>query len=91
MTAEDIKINFNAPASLRKWASIRNERNADTTGPYLLHDGTLVECLEELLSKPVSQHHLYEIHTDAQEPWIKAVISVQHVYELVRLRKLLTL
>jgi hypothetical protein len=91
MTAEDIKLNFDAPASLRKWASIRSERNADTAGPYLLHDGALEACIEELLSKPASQHHLYEIHTDAQEPWIKTVLSAQHVYELVRLRKLLTL
>jgi len=44
-----------------------------------------------MLSKPASQHHLYEIQTEAQEPWIKAVLSAQHVYELVRLRKLLTL
>lgn len=91
MTAEDIKIDLNAPASLRKWASIGGERSADTTGPYLLHDGTLAECLDEMLSKPASQHHLYEIQTEAQEPWIKAVLSAQHVYELVRLRKLLTL
>jgi hypothetical protein len=89
--AEDIQINFNAPASLRKWASIRSERLTDTAGPYLLQDGTLEECMEELLSKPASQHHLYEIHTNVQEPWIKAVLSARDVYELVRLRKLLTL
>ena len=93
MTVEDVQINFNAPASLRKFPSIRNERRADAPhpNPYFVQDGTLVECIEELLSKPASQHPLYEVHTDPQEPWVKAVLSAQHVYELMRLRKLLTL
>ena len=93
MIAADIQINFSAPASLRKFPSIRHERRADAPHPnaYLVQDGTLVECIEELLSKPASQHPLYEVHTDPQEPWVKAVLSAQHVYELMRLRKLLTL
>jgi hypothetical protein len=93
MTAADIQINFDAPASLRKWPSIRNERRTDAPypNPYLVQDGTLFGCIEELLSKPASQHPLYEIHTDPQEPWVKAVLSAQHVYELMRLRKLLML
>jgi hypothetical protein len=90
MAVSNIKINFDAPASLRKWASIRNERLTGVPFPYLVQDGTLVECIQELLSKPASQHHLYEIHTDPQEPWVKAVLSSRHVYELMRLRKLLT-
>jgi hypothetical protein len=93
MTAAEIQINFNAPASLRKWPSIRNERRTDSpySKPYLVQDGTLIECIEELLSKPASQHPLYEIHTAPQDPWVKAVLSAQHVYELMRLRKLLAL
>ena len=93
MTVEDIQINFNAPASLRKWPSIRNERRTDAPypNPYLVQDGTLIECIEELLSKTASRHRLYEVHTAPQEPWVKAVLSAQHVYELMRLRKLLTL
>jgi hypothetical protein len=92
MTAEDVQINFNAPASLRKWPSIKNERRTDAAypNPYLLQDGALLACIEELLSKPASQHSLYEIHTAPQEPWVKAVLSAQHVYELMRLRKLLS-
>ena len=90
MTAQDIQINFDAPASLRKWASIRSERLSDVPCPYLVQDGTLEECIAELLLKPASQHHLYEVHTDPQEPWIKAVLNAARVYELVRLRKLLT-
>ena len=91
MTAPDVQINFNAPASLRKWASIGSERLSDARCPYLVQDGSLEECIAELLLKPASQHHLYEVHTDPQEPWIKAVLSAKHVYELVRLRKLLAL
>jgi hypothetical protein len=92
MTAADIKIDFDAPASLRKWPSIRNERRIDAPypSPYLVQDGTLFECVEALLSKPASQHLLYEIHTSPQEPWVKAVLSARHVYELMRLRRLLT-
>jgi hypothetical protein len=93
MTASDIEIDFDAPASLRKWPSIGSERRNDApySNPYLVQVGSLLECIETLLSKPVSQHHLYEVHTDPQEPWVKAVLSAQHVYELMRLRKLLTL
>jgi hypothetical protein len=90
MAAVDIQINFDAPASLRKWPSIKNERRTDVANPYLVQDGALLVCIEELLSKLASQHPLYEIHTDPQEPWVKAVLSARHVYELVRLRKLLS-
>jgi hypothetical protein len=93
MTAADIKINFEAFASLKKWPSIRNERRNDAlfADPYLVHEGTLFECAEALLSKPASSHHLYEIHTDAQAPWVKSVLSARLVYELMRLRKVMTL
>jgi len=65
MTAADVKVRFDVPASLRKWPSHRNKRitNTQHAGPYLLLDGTLDECIKELLAKPASQHHLYEIHT----------------------------
>jgi hypothetical protein len=90
MTAADVKIDFDATASLKKWPSIRGERRTDAPFPYLVQEGTLLECIEALLSKAAASHHLYEVHTDAQEPWVKAVLSAPHVYELVRLRKVLT-
>jgi hypothetical protein len=92
MTAADIKINFEAFASLKKWPSIRNERRDDSrfSEPYLIQEGTLFECAEALLSKPASSHHLYEIHTHAQDPWVKSVLSARLVYELMRLRKVMT-
>jgi hypothetical protein len=39
----DIQIDFGAPASLRKWPSLKNERISASWGatPYLIVDGTL--------------------------------------------------
>ena len=52
----DRHINFDAPAVLRKWPSLNNQQRTEATGPYLLHDGTLDECLREFMSgkEPVS-------------------------------------
>ena len=93
MNAAELKIDFDAPAVLKKWPSIGNERRSDSPfpDPYLVQEGTLFECSETLLSRPASTHHLYEIHTQAQEPWVKPVLSARHVYELMRLRKVVTL
>jgi hypothetical protein len=36
-------IDFDAPAALRKWPSLQNERRG--TAPFLIMDGTLDECI----------------------------------------------
>jgi hypothetical protein len=82
-------VNFDAPAVLRKWPSLRNERRADGTGPYLLVDGTLDECIREFMAKPTTSRHLYEIHTAPQPPLVRAVLSGEHIVELARLRDFL--
>jgi hypothetical protein len=82
-------VNFNAPAVLRKWPSLRNERRTKGTGPYLLVDGTLDECLREFMAKPTALRHLYEIHTAPQPPLVSAVMSGEHIVELARLRDFL--
>jgi hypothetical protein len=61
-------INFDEPAVLRKWPSLNNQRRAEGTGPYMLLEGTLDECLREFMVKPVTTRHLYEIHTSPQPP-----------------------
>jgi hypothetical protein len=38
-------VNFNTLAALRKWPSLNNQRRTNRTGPYLLLDGTLDECI----------------------------------------------
>ena len=79
-------VNFNAPAALRKWPSIHNERRTEGTAPYLLVDGTLDECVRVLLAKPASVRHLYEIHTSPQSHLVSAVLSGERVLELALLR-----
>jgi hypothetical protein len=82
-------VNFDAPAVLRKWPSLLNERRADGTGPYLLVDGTLDECIREFMAKPTTSRHLYEIQTAPQPPLVRAVLSGEHIVELARLRDFL--
>jgi hypothetical protein len=82
-------VNFDAPAVLRKWPSLRNERRTEGAGPYLLVDGTLEECIREFMAKPKPVRHLYEIHTAPQPPLVSAVLSAEHIVELARLRDFL--
>jgi hypothetical protein len=91
MDETNVKINFAARAALRKWPSVNNERNSPTvsTGPYLVADGTLDECIRQFLSKPASQHHLDEIHAAPQDNLVTAILSAEHIIELVRLREFL--
>jgi hypothetical protein len=91
MIATGVQISIDAPASLRKWPSIKGQRRTETAypDPYLLFDGTFEECVQQLVAKPASQHHLYEIHTDPQQPLISAVLSAEHAVELARLKEIL--
>jgi hypothetical protein len=91
MPDKEAQIDFNAPATLRKWPSIRNERvsAADGAVPYLILEGTLDECIQKFMAMPVGQHHLYEIHTAPQPPLITAVLSTEHIVEIARLRDFL--
>src|ERR1700730_1127257 len=84
-------IRFEAPATLKKWPSIKNERlsAADGARPYSIVDGTLDDCIRQFMAKPVSQHHLYEIHTAPQGELIGAVLSAEHILEIARLRDFL--
>jgi hypothetical protein len=87
----DIQIIFDAPATLRKWPSIKNERVSASDGgsPYLIVDGTLDDCIREFMSRPTNQHHLYEIHTAPQGDLVSAVLSANHILEIARLRDFL--
>ncbi|MBO4227113.1 MULTISPECIES: hypothetical protein [Bradyrhizobium] len=86
--ASDIHIRFDAPAVLRKWPSINNERRADRS-TYLLAEGTLDDCIGEFMTKPEATRHLYQIHTAPQPPLIPDVLSADHITELARLRSFL--
>ena len=91
MLDKEVQINFDAPATLRKWPSINNERVSASLGarPYMIIEGTLDECIRKFMSMPVGQHHLYEIHTAAQSDLVSAVLSAAHIVELARLRDFL--
>jgi len=82
-------INFDAPATFRKWPSLNGQRRIDSAGPYMLHDGTLLECIQQFLAKPPVVRHLYEIHTSPQPPLVGAVVSGEIVAELAHLRDFL--
>jgi hypothetical protein len=86
----DTEINFDAPAILRKWPSLNNERIPKAWGgvPYLISEGTLDECIKQFMSKSASQH-LYEIHTKSQPPLVTEVLQPEHIAELARLRDFL--
>jgi hypothetical protein len=88
---EGREIKFETPAVLRKWPSLKNERVGASLGarPYIIFDGTLDECMQQFMSKPASQHHLYEIHTAPQAELITAVLSAEQIVELARLRDFL--
>jgi hypothetical protein len=85
-----VTINFNAPATLRKWPSLNNERVPDSWGgiPYLVSEGTLDECIKQFMLRTASEH-LYEIHTKPQPPLVTEVLQLEHIIELARLRDFL--
>ena len=60
------QTNFDAPATFRKWPSLNGQRRIDSTGPYLLLDGTLDECIRQFMARPTVTRHLCEIHTAPQ-------------------------
>ena len=55
----------------------------------MVFDGTLDECIQQFMSKPASQYHLYEIHTDPQAELVATVLSAEQIVELARLRDFL--
>jgi hypothetical protein len=87
----DSRIDFRAPAKLRKWPSVNSERVSASLGarPYMIIDGTLDECIRKFMSQPKSQHHLYEIRTAPQPNLVSAILSADHVVELARVRDFL--
>jgi hypothetical protein len=79
-------VNFSAPASLRKWPSLGNQRSGEAANPYLVLDGTLDECLRKLMAYAASTRHLYEIHTAPQPPMVREIMAGETVAELTRLQ-----
>jgi len=72
--AENIPIAYDAPADLKKWPSLNNQRVASKT-PYMVYNGTLADCIRELLAKPLKQISLYDIVTERQPAFDGNVLS----------------
>jgi hypothetical protein len=91
MLGTDQHIDFEAPAILRKWPSIKNElaSEPDSGGLYLILDSTLDDCIRQFMAKPVNQRHRYEIHTTPQGELISAVMSAESIVNIARLREFL--
>ena len=91
MEETSVQINFDAPAVLRKWPTIKNEliSPADGGRPYSMYQGTLDDCIRQFMAKPANQRHLYEIHTSQQGELISAVLSAGQIVKLARLRDFL--
>jgi hypothetical protein len=62
--AENIPIAYDAPADLKKWPSLNNQRVTSKT-PYMVYN-TLADCIRQLLAKPIKQISLYDIVTERQ-------------------------
>ena len=74
MFKESLPIAYDAPADLKKWPSLKNERVASKT-PYLVYNGTLADCIRHLLAKPIKQISLYDIVIERQAAFDGNVLS----------------
>ena len=75
MFKEGSPIAYDAPAELKKWPSLKGERQKDHGPPYLVYNGTLADCVRELMGKPVKGISLYDIMTKPQAAFEQTVLS----------------
>ncbi|GLR99174.1 MULTISPECIES: hypothetical protein [Bradyrhizobium] len=75
MFKEESPIAYDAPAELKKWPSLKGERLKDRGAPYLVYNGTLAECVRELMGKPIKGISLYDIMTTPQPAFDQTVLS----------------
>jgi hypothetical protein len=55
----------------------------------MIIEGTLDECIQQFMQRPVAQRHLDDIHTTPQSDIVGAILSMDQVVELARLRDFL--
>jgi hypothetical protein len=75
MFKEGSPIVYDAPADLKKWPSLNGQRLNGGRQPYLVFNGTLAQCIRELLAKPIRQISLYDIVTEPQPVFDRPVLS----------------
>ena len=81
MFRESLPIVYDAPADLKKWPSLNNQR-LTSKPPYLVYNGTLADCIRQLLAKPIKQICLYDIVTEPQPIFDKPVLSPADAAEI---------
>ena len=82
MFKESFPIVYDASADLKKWPSLNNWRLNGKGQPYLVYNGTLADCIRELLAKPIKQISLYDIVTEPQPIFDKPVLSPADAAEI---------
>jgi hypothetical protein len=82
MFKEGSPIFYDAPADLKKWPSLNNRRLNGKSQPYLVFNGTLAECVRELMSKPIKSISLYDIVTQPQPSFDQTVLSPADAAEI---------
>ncbi|QPF83098.1 hypothetical protein IC762_25640 [Bradyrhizobium genosp. L] len=85
MFREGVPIAYDAPANLKKWPSLRNERVTGKT-PYMVYNGTLADCIRLLLAKPIKQISLYDIETGRQPAFDSTTLSPGDAAEIAMRR-----
>ncbi|MBR0884144.1 hypothetical protein ABIF65_000711 [Bradyrhizobium japonicum] len=75
MFKEESPIAYDAPAELKKWPSLKGERQKDRGPPYLVYNGTLADCVRMLMDKPIKGISLYDIMTKPQAAFEQTVLS----------------
>ena len=85
MFKESLPISYDAPADLKKWPSLKNQRIASKM-PYLVYNGTLADCMRQLLAKPIKQISLYDIVTERQPAFDRKVLSPGDAAEIAMRR-----
>jgi hypothetical protein len=86
MIKEGFPIVYDAPADLKKWPSLNNQRLGGNSRPYLVFNGTLADCVRELMAKPVKVIPLYDIITDSQPAFDQTVLSPADAAEIAMRR-----
>jgi hypothetical protein len=86
MLKEGFPIAYDAPADLKKWPSLNSQRLNGNSRPYLVFQGTLAECVRELMAKPIKGISLYDIVTEPQPAFEQTVLSPADAAEMAMRR-----
>jgi hypothetical protein len=82
MFKEALPISYDAPAELKKWPSLGNHRLNGGRQPYLVYNGTLADCIRQLMAMPIRQISLYDIVTPPQPIFDRPVLSPADAAEI---------